>query len=141
MSQDADEPQSGYPPPATLYRIAVGLLLGAAVFLAAIVLVYASEPGHVHGATWLGSALGGVLVGVLAGFVLIQVRLRRERRRRSARGTWLAVAGVVCIVAAGALSPSANATYAGALLVAGFGVCLGLGVTALRFARRRGDPE
>jgi drug/metabolite transporter (DMT)-like permease len=111
------------------------------VFLVAAVLTYGSEPGHQHSATWLGYALGVVLVAVLAGFVVIQVRLRRERRRRSARGTRLAVAGVVCIIAAGALSPSANATYGGALLVAGFGICLGLGLMALRFARRPVDPE
>ena len=139
MSEDAGPPP--FASPATLYKVATGLLLGAAVFLVAAVLTYGSEPGHQHGATWLGYALGVVLVAVLAGFVVIQVRLRRERRRRSARGTWLAVAGVVCIIAAGALSPSANATYGGALLVAGFGICLGLGLMALRFARRPVDPE
>jgi drug/metabolite transporter (DMT)-like permease len=134
MSEEYETPP-GYPAPGTLHKAAVGLLFGAAVFLVATVLVYVSEAGHLHGASWLGFALGVVLVAVLAGFVLIQVRLRRERHRRSSRGAGLAVIGVVCLVAAGALSPAANATYGGALLVAGFGVCLVLGLTALHFAR------
>jgi drug/metabolite transporter (DMT)-like permease len=134
MSEDSEAPP-GYPAPATLYKGAVGLLLGAAVFLVAIVLAYTSEPRHLHGATWLGYALGVVLVAVLAGFVVIQVRLRHERRRRSAIGGWLALVGVVCILGAGSLSSHANATYGRALLVTGFGVCLGLGGTALYFAR------
>jgi len=130
---------SGLPSPRTLYGAAAGLLPAAAVFAVAIVLDYTSQSARLHGATWLGFLLGLVLAGVLAGFGYIQVRLRRERQRRSAVGGWLAVAGVVAVLGAGALSGSPNATYGGALLVAGFGLCLGLGLLALHFARHPGD--
>ena len=140
MSEDFESPP-GYPTSRTLYRAAAGLLLGAAGFLVATVLTYVSEAGHLHRASWLGFLLGGVLVAVLAGFVLIQVRLRHERQRRSAHGLWLALAGVGALVVAGVLSPAANTTYGGALLVGGLGVCLGLGVTALHLARHPADGQ
>ncbi len=140
MAEDSGDPP-GYPPPATLYKVVAGCAVAATVFLVAIVLTYASEAGHLHGATWLGFGLGVVLAAVLGGFAAIQVRLRRERRRRSTIGGWLAVAGVVCVLGAGALSSSANATYGGALLVAGLGLSLGIGAVALHVARRPVDSE
>ena len=136
MTEDA-----GLPQPGTLFRLAAGFLLAAAVFAVAIVLDYTSQAGHLHGATWLGFLLGVVLAGVLAGFGYIQVRLRRERQRRGALGGWLAAAGVVAVAGAGTLSGSPNATFGGALLVAGLGICLGLGLTALHFARRPRQPD
>lgn len=141
MAEDSGAPP-GYPPPATLYKAAAGCAVAAAVFLVAIVLLYASEAGHLHGATWLGFALGLVLAAVLAGFAVIQIRLRRERRRRSAIGGWLTLAGVICVLGAGSVSSHANATYGGALLVAGLGICLGLGGAAFWFARHpAAEPE
>ena len=137
MSDDAG-PQR-FAPPATLYKVAAGFLAGAVVFAIATVLTYVTEPGHLHAATWLGFALGVVLVAVMAGFVAIQVRLRHERRRRSSTGLRLTLAGVAAVLGAGALSPSAHATFGGALLIAGLGICLGLGAVALHFARHPGE--